>query len=218
MAVVRSIKRVKHEVAFDLTWLWIHLRRTLLGAGLPRRWYPKLNLPHAANIMSHSHWTCIEDSLFLGDIHAASSDALFNEQGITHVVNATQEVPNVFETTRPDVAYMKTGWFDDNRQVGDKAGYREAYEFIEDALQSGGRVLVHCQEGFSRSASIVLYYLCKSRQLQIDKALEWLSQHRWTNINETFIDCIAHIQAEDAEDDAYLDYAPNLEVYFALHY
>jgi len=37
--------------------------------------------------------------------------------------------------------------------------FEEASDFIDNVEQSGGKVLVHCFEGKSRSATVVLAYL-----------------------------------------------------------
>lgn len=216
--MMRSLDRFKADVDFNFKWLASNIRRGFMGARLPRRWYPSHTLPNAASPMSNSHWAQIETCLFLGDIRAANSDKLFDDHHITHVVNSTQEVPNFFHDSRPNVVYLKMGWFDDSGQACDQLGYRRAYDFMHDAMQNDCTVLVHCQAGRSRSASIVLYYLCRSRQIHITEGLEWLCHHRWTSINQTFVECIAHTLAEDFNDPSYLGYVADLEKHFTLHY
>ena len=51
-------------------------------------------------------------------------------------------------------------------------------EFIDEAIDGGGRVLVHCQHGVSRSASVVVAYLCFSMGLSVDEALDTLRHDR----------------------------------------
>ncbi len=44
--------------------------------------------------------------------------------------------------------------------------------------QSGGRVLVHCQAGISRSATICLAYLMHTRRVRLDEAFDFVKQRR----------------------------------------
>ncbi len=50
--------------------------------------------------------------------------------------------------------------------------FNTAIEFIHSALKKGGRVLVHCAMGQSRSASIVIAYIMATKQLNADQATE----------------------------------------------
>lgn len=44
--------------------------------------------------------------------------------------------------------------------------------------QSGGRVLVHCQAGISRSATICLAYLMHTQRFRLDEAFNFVKQRR----------------------------------------
>lgn len=44
--------------------------------------------------------------------------------------------------------------------------------------QSGGRVLVHCQAGISRSATICLAYLMHTQRVRLDEAFDFVKQRR----------------------------------------
>ena len=43
---------------------------------------------------------------------------------------------------------------------------------------SGGRVLVHCQAGISRSATICLAYLINARRVSLDEAFDFVKRRR----------------------------------------
>ncbi|THH09107.1 hypothetical protein EW145_g2239, partial [Phellinidium pouzarii] len=50
--------------------------------------------------------------------------------------------------------------------------------FIRERLNSGENVLVHCQQGISRSPAIVLAYLMRDRALSYDAALQIVKARR----------------------------------------
>lgn len=53
------------------------------------------------------------------------------------------------------------------------------YNFISDSVKnSKGRVLVHCQAGISRSATICLAYLISRHRLRLDEAYEYVKKRR----------------------------------------
>jgi dual specificity phosphatase 12 len=59
-----------------------------------------------------------------------------------------------------------------------------ACAFIDQALRYGGRVLVHCVQGLSRSATVVAAYLMYSRRLTPTQAMERVRESRdqvWFN-------------------------------------
>ena len=48
-----------------------------------------------------------------------------------------------------------------------------AITFIEKALESGGKILVHCAAGVSRSSTVVLAYLMYKNRWGYERALEY---------------------------------------------
>jgi len=65
----------------------------------------------------------------------------------------------------------------------------EGYEFIEETINtSEGNVLVYCQAGKSRSVSMVVYYLIKKLDMNLDEAIEFVKQKRpIIDINKDYI-------------------------------
>lgn len=76
--------------------------------------------------------------LFLGSSYAASNDKPFSILGITHIVNATLDIPCLYEGP---FTYLMVEVEDDAEvPIGDS--FAKAHEFIEEARKSGGKVLV----------------------------------------------------------------------------
>jgi len=76
----------------------------------------------------------------------------------------------------PDVAnYDMTQHFD------------EAITFIEEQLNAGRNVLVHCHAGVSRSATIMIAYLMTKNQWGYKEALAYLrTKRKWVRPNPGF--------------------------------
>jgi len=54
----------------------------------------------------------------------------------------------------------------------------ETNAFIEDCKRCSGRILIHCNQGRSRSASVVVGYLMKANRWSYDTALQHLRSKR----------------------------------------
>ena len=123
------------------------------------------------------------DDLFIGSIGAARNVAALRAVGITHVVAAVSADDADFRA--PGVAYLHC----DVRDAPDEdlaAHFLRASEFIARALAGDGgargappgRVLVHCFQGKSRSASLVCAHLMRAEGVGFLEALEEVRAHR----------------------------------------
>ena len=65
--------------------------------------------------------------------------------------------------------------------------FQEAADFIERSLIAGGRVLVHCMVGISRSATIVIAYLMIKRHMSLEDAGRLVRRHREVRPNDGFL-------------------------------
>ncbi|ELU11441.1 hypothetical protein CAPTEDRAFT_104600 [Capitella teleta] len=104
----------------------------------------------------------LTDYLFISGMKALQPDRL-RCAGITHIINCTMEVPCV---QMPDMQCTQI-------KVSDTPGARlgvhfdRAADIIRQVQQKGGRVLVHCVAGVSRSATLCIVYLMKYSRMSL---------------------------------------------------
>ena len=78
------------------------------------------------------------------------------EFGVTHIAAIGEEF---VDDTAPGIAYFHHDISDDDFEGTKMAeNLRTAAAFVNDAISGGGRCLVHCAAGISRSATVVLAY------------------------------------------------------------
>ncbi|CAD8063819.1 unnamed protein product [Paramecium primaurelia] len=133
----------------------------------------------------------IENQLYLGNSNHANNLKALNLLGITHVVNCAKEIPNYFNDVKQEnknfIKYFQVPVLDlEEEPISDH--FDEAYIFINDALsQQENKVLVHCAQGKSRSATIVLMFLMRNKQWTFDQTYEYVQKRRETiSINDGF--------------------------------
>ncbi|GMT24912.1 hypothetical protein PFISCL1PPCAC_16209, partial [Pristionchus fissidentatus] len=112
----------------------------------------------------------INEHLYLGNKEIASNKDFLNQIGITHVVNVTKNLDNFFENDGT-FRYLRIP-VDDNSSFNLSAFFPEAISFIESAAASGGKVLVHCLAGISRSVTVCIAYLMSSHRWPLEHAYD----------------------------------------------
>lgn len=72
-----------------------------------------------------------------------------------------------------------------------------SYSFIDAAIQRGENVLVHCQAGKSRSATVVIYYLMRRYSISFENAHHHVATIRpEIGLNKGFFDMLACLGGE----------------------
>jgi len=109
-----------------------------------------------------------------GERHA-QDPAFIRANCITHILNLTNsafnpEVERIANCMRISLA--------DNTSQDILSSIPEAIRFIDEAKQVGGKVLVHCFAGVSRSAAIALAYFIHSYNMSVDEAYEEIRKKR----------------------------------------
>ena len=92
---------------------------------------------------------------------------LLRANDITHIVNAGVNITNVFPK---QIVYLNVEILDlPDTDITVK--FAPVHAFICDALKAGGSVLIHCNAGVSRSATLALSYMMRFHRLKLAEAL-----------------------------------------------
>ena len=114
--------------------------------------------------------------IYLSGDSGANDFAKLSELGITHILNVSDCIPNYYESTA-SITYMRIP-IADCSSVIIKDYFPAVFDFITSALESGGRILVHCFAGKSRSASFVIAYLMQRHRMTYTEALQHVQAYR----------------------------------------
>ncbi|KAL1539301.1 protein-tyrosine-phosphatase MKP1-like [Salvia divinorum] len=126
----------------------------------------------------------ILDHIYLGSDVIAKNREILRQRGITHVLNCVGFVcPEYF---RNELMY-KTLWLQDSPSEDITSILYDVFDYFEDIREQGGRVLVHCCHGVSRSTSLVIPYLMWKEGHSFDDAFQHVKTARGvTNPNMGF--------------------------------
>lgn len=112
--------------------------------------------------------------MYLGNFKDASNLELLHRLGITSLMNVSTKCKNLFED---QFSYMNIP-VDDNPNADLAAWFPESNAFIDTVRENHGKVLVHCQAGVSRSATICLAYLMYTAKVGLETAFEHIKSRR----------------------------------------
>lgn len=112
--------------------------------------------------------------------------------GITHIINTAEGINFAQINTGAhyyrdlNIKYMGLNLMDiESARIS--IHFSETADFIEQAINGGGRVLVHCYMGMSRSATIALAYLMIKKGMTAEEALKTVRRNRGVRPNDGFL-------------------------------
>nr|XP_010921613.1 dual specificity protein phosphatase PHS1 [Elaeis guineensis] len=141
-------------------------------------------ISNAANTERPSHVT---GSLFIGGALAARSVYTLQCLGITHILCLCSNEIGQSDSQYPDLFKYKNFSISDDEDADINDLFEEASDFIEYVEHYGGKVLVHCFEGKSRSSTVVLAYLMLRKRHTLSEAWNMLKKvHRRAQPNDGF--------------------------------
>ncbi|XP_029053145.1 dual specificity protein phosphatase 10-like isoform X1 [Osmia bicornis bicornis] len=152
---------------------------TVSGCPSPGPGCPVLSLsgpptPQPADIDSHPA-SRVLPFLYLGNGRDAADLQLLRALGATRVLNVTSQLPGYHEER--GITYRQIPASDSGHQ-NLKQYFEEAFDFIEEARKAGSSVLVHCQAGVSRSATIAIAYIMRHKGLSMVEAYKLVKNAR----------------------------------------
>ncbi|KAJ1283713.1 hypothetical protein BS78_03G147900 [Paspalum vaginatum] len=127
------------------------------------------------------------DYLYIGGALAARSKHTLKHLGITHILCLCASEIGQSESQQPGLFDYRNFSIkdDDDADIGDV--FQDASDFIDYVDHLRGKVLVHCFEGKSRSATVVLAYLMLRKNCTLLEAWNMLKKvHRRAHPNDGF--------------------------------
>ena len=143
----------------------------------------------------------IAPGLYITNFFGAKKIEMLRAEKITHVVVCAAELPEPFSK---DFQCLKLENFTDNTGTDLLQQLDVALPWIRSAVDGGGRVLLHCATGSSRSGSVAVAYLMRYRGLSMSDALERARRVRpMIQPNPGFLEQLSTFWKDRDRDDAF---------------
>lgn len=139
----------------------------LQDSGLGREWQEKQEresqLTMYDNICSK-----IVEGVYVSSAVVAGNMSMLREHGITHIINCVgQACTNHF----PEQIEYLTFYLSDSHAENVTCVFYDTIDFITRARQAGGRVMLHCKRGISRSCALTMAYLMYTEKTGLRETL-----------------------------------------------
>ncbi|WCJ36340.1 dual specificity protein phosphatase family protein [Euphorbia peplus] len=131
--------------------------------------------------------SAVTSNLFIGGALAARSIYTLQHVGITHILCLCANEIGQSDSQYPELFQYKNYSIYDNEDSDISSIFVEACDYIDHVEAANGKVLVHCFEGKSRSATLVLAYLMLRKNMTLLEAWNTLRRvHRRAQPNDGF--------------------------------
>eukprot|EP01064_Diplonema_japonicum_P016040 TRINITY_DN24074_c0_g1_i1.p1 TRINITY_DN24074_c0_g1~~TRINITY_DN24074_c0_g1_i1.p1 ORF type:complete len:408 (+),score=25.43 TRINITY_DN24074_c0_g1_i1:73-1224(+) len=137
------------------------------------------------NVVWNNIWPNeVVENVFLGSLRSAQNPEIYRTKGITHVLtcgkNLDVQIPDGVEQLCVEVG--------DTEEDNIQKYFDSTLAFIVKVLTTGGRVLVHCFAGVSRSATVCTAFLIGTKNTSSSEALSMVkAAHPPANPNPGFV-------------------------------
>lgn len=122
----------------------------------------------------------ITDGLLLGPFQVSKELNKLKELGVTHIVciRDSKEAFSVKPRFEGHFTYLVLD-VEDSEEQNLIRKFPEAKAFIDNAIKSGGKVLVHCNGGISLSPAFVVMFVMEQHHLSWEDALHMVQNRRY---------------------------------------
>ncbi|KAK7491423.1 hypothetical protein BaRGS_00017252 [Batillaria attramentaria] len=147
-------------------------------------------------VLPNTPYDEIIPGLFIGEGDAARQVISMRDLGVTHIVNAALgKSPYHVNTNhvmyrRHNIAFMGIE-ATDFMNFDLTPFFRPAADFIEEGLEKG-KVMVHCVQGVSRSATLVIAYFMLKHYMRVQTATRLVRKGREICPNPGFLQQLCH--------------------------
>ena len=122
----------------------------------------------------------VKGKLFLGDRHSCAMVQL-KHRNCQAVVNCDTDLFGLAK--EKDIRYLKidpcADFEDNNKNISHALSIFDlAFHFIDQELDAGHNILVHCEKGVTKSAAVVIYYLMKRQNISLASAFKEVKSYR----------------------------------------
>lgn len=97
----------------------------------------------------------------------------------------TIRIPSNPGSGRPELDYLWLKWGHDESDLVEAKKFQAAFDFLDEARERDGRVLVHCQCGVSRSATVVIAYCMREAAKALEEGREAAELAGCTGMHDT---------------------------------
>jgi protein-tyrosine phosphatase len=122
------------------------------------------------NSLFSSNFHRVTENLYISDYIGAYNISFLKSNKITHILVCARELPCRFPGS---FEYLHLD-LDDTAKSDLSKHIIPSLDFIKTGLGDGGRILVHCSMGVSRSSSIIISYLIQYKGFTYKNALNLL--------------------------------------------
>ncbi|XP_005090081.1 dual specificity protein phosphatase 18 [Aplysia californica] len=118
----------------------------------------------------------VTDQVLLTGVAGVSDTTMLLDAQVTHVLNLARELSDLtYPETLTEVRRVSLRDAEDENLL---PHLDELADYVHDVTESGGRIVVHCVAGVSRSASVCIAYLMKHRDMTLREAHQRVKEAR----------------------------------------
>jgi hypothetical protein len=128
----------------------------------------------------------ITDQLYLGSQTVSQDKAMLKQQGVTHILNCAGSICPIYH---PDDFTYRTLYLLDGVREDITCMLYDIIEWMDNVITSNGKILVHCQQGVSRSSAMMIGYLMWKHGWGFERTHMYVKERRGVSSPNTGFIC-----------------------------